>query len=114
MVGEHRLNSVIKTVKISDITVPAGQSLDGHGIVFVGDRVGVVYDKINDTQVSVNFDTQREFITDLFDSSALPKIGGKIYIGASDGKLTKTESGNKLVGYYWGEIGSHIAFSLAM
>ena len=114
MVGEHRLKSVIKTVKISDITVPAGQSLDGHGIVFVGDRVGVVYDKINGTQVSVNFDTQREFITDLFDGSALPKIGGKIYIGASDGKLTKTESDNKLVGYYWGEIGSHIAFSLAM
>lgn len=114
MVGEHRLKSVIKTVKISDITVPAGQSLDGHGIVFVGDRVGVVYDKINGTQVSVNFDTQREFITDLFDSSALPKIGGKIYIGISDGKLTETESGNKLVGYYWGEIGSHIAFSLAM
>ena len=114
MVGEHRLKSVIKTVKISDITVPAGQSLDGHGIVFVGDRVGVVYDKINGTQVSVNFDTQREFITDLFDSSALPEIGGKIYIGISDGKLTKTESGNKLVGYYWGEIGSHIAFSLAM
>ena len=114
MVGEHRLNSVIKTVKISDITVPAGQSLDGHGIVFVGDRVGVVYDKINGTQVSINFDTQREFITDLFDGSALPKIGGKIYIGVSDGKLTKTESGNKLVGYYWGEIGSYIAFSLAM
>ena len=95
MTGEHRLNSVIKTVKLSDTTIPTGQDLDKHGIVFVGD-------------------TQREFITDLFDSSALPKIGGKIYIGASDGKLTKTESGNKLVGYYWGEVGSHIAFSLAM
>ena len=108
MVGEHRLNSVIKTVKVSDITVPTGQRLDEHGIVFVGDRVGVVYDKINGTQVSVNFDTQREFITDLFDSSALPKIGGKIYIGASDGKLTKTESGNKLVFYFWFYICSHI------
>lgn len=51
-----------------------------------------MYDKINGTQASVNFDTQREFTTDLFDSSALPGIGGKIYIGASDGKLTKTES----------------------
>lgn len=114
MTGEHRLNSVIKTVKISDVTVPTGQNLNAHGIVFVGDRAGVAYDKINDAQVSVNFDTQREFTTDLFDSSNLPKIGGKIYIGASDGKLTKVDAGNKLVGYYWGEVGSHIAFSLAM
>ncbi len=114
MIGERKLNSVIKTVEVSDVTIPAGQSLDEHGIVFVGDRAGVVYDKINGELVSVNFDTQREFVTNHFDEANLPAVGGKIYVGAADGKLTKTESGNKLAGFYWGKIGGAITFSLAM
>ena len=42
MTGEHRLLSVNKTVAIADVTIPAGgaQTLDNHGIVFVGDRAG--------------------------------------------------------------------------
>ena len=114
MTGEHRLLSVNKTVAIADVTIPAGgaQTLDNHGIVFVGDRAGVVLQKEAGNQATVSFDTQREWTTESYDSANLPKIGEKVYLGASDGKLTKTASGNKLVGYYWGTIGGAALFSL--
>ena len=114
MVYEHKVKSTIKAVPVLAVTVPAGHALDKHGIVFVGDRAGVVLQKETGDQVTVSFDTQREWTTESYDSANLPKIGEKVYLGASDGKLTKTDSGNRLVGYYWGELGSHIAFSLAM
>lgn len=114
MTGEHRLLSVNKTVAISDVTIPAGgaQTLDNHGIVFVGDRAGVVLQKETGNQVTVSFDTQREWTTESYDSANLPKIGEKVYLGASGGKLTKTDSGNRLVGYYWGCVGGAALFSL--
>ena len=114
MVYEHKVKSSIKAVPVSAVTVPAGHALDKHGIVFVGDRAGVAFDAFSDTEVSVNFDTETDFITTQFDEAALPKIGEKIYVAASDGKLTKTATGNKLVGYYWGKAGHSIVFSLAM
>ncbi len=112
MTSEYKLNSVIKTIQISDITVKGGQKLQEHGIVLVGERAGVVQDAFRDEAVTVNFDTQRDFTTDMFDAGNLPNIGGKIYMGNADGKLTKTESGNAFVGYYWGKLGSRIIFSL--
>ncbi|MEL3905565.1 MAG: DUF2190 family protein [Treponema sp.] len=113
MTGEYKLLSTTKTIAISDITVPAGQSLDKHGIVFVGDRVGVVMEKVDDANATVCFDTQRDWTSDTFDEGNLPKIGEKIYLQASDGKLTKTSSGNKLVGYFWKRMGTVVIFSVA-
>lgn len=112
MTGEYKLQSVIKKIQVADITIKGSQKLEEHGIVLVGDRAGVVHDTFSDEVVTVNFDTQRDFTTDLFDESNLPKIGGKIYMGDADGMLTKTESGNVFVGYYWGKLGSRIVFSL--
>lgn len=114
MTGEHKLLSVNKTIEISAVTVPAGgaQTLDNRGIVFVGDRAGVVLQKEEGNKVTVSFDTQREWTTDAYDNANLPVIGGKVYLGTSDGKLTKTDSGNRLVGYYWGTIGGAALFSL--
>lgn len=114
MVYEHKVRSTIKAVPVSAVTVPAGHALDKHGIVFVGDRAGIAFDKFSDSEVSVNFDTETDFITTHFDEAALPKIGEKIYVAVSDGKLTKTASGNKLVGYYWGKLDNSVVFSLAM
>ena len=112
MVYEHKVKSTIKAVPVSAVTVPAGHALDKHGIVFVGDRAGIAFDKFSDSELSFNFDTETDFITTHFYESALPKIGEKIYVAASDGKLTKTASGNKLVGYYWGTMGGAALFSL--
>lgn len=115
MNGVRKLNSVIKTVEVKDVvTAPASQPLNKHDIVFVGDRVAIVYEKIDDKEVSICVDTQSEFVTSHYDKSKLPtKIGEKIYIDKSDGKLTKESAGNKLVGYYWGLEGSQVVFSLA-
>ena len=114
MVYEHKLRSTIKTVPVSAVTVPTGHALDKHGIVFVGDRAGIAFDKISDTEVSVNFDTTTDFSTTLFDEAALPKVGETIYVATADGKLTKTATNNKLVGFYWGKSGGSVIFSLGM
>lgn len=114
MVYEHKLRSTTKTVPISAVTVPNGHALDKHGIVFVGDKAGVVFDKISDTEVSVNFDTTTDFTTTLFDEGTLPNVGGKVYVNTADGKLTKTAASNKLVGFYWGKSGNSVVFSLGM
>ncbi|MGP1530057.1 MAG: hypothetical protein ACTTI3_06930 [Treponema sp.] len=112
MTGEYKLVSHTKTIKITDATPITGQELDKHGIVLVGHRMGVVMDKPNETEMVVCFDTQRDFTTKSFTESDLPKVGEKLYIKTSDGKLTKEEGGNKLVGYYWGQIGGAAIFSL--
>ena len=114
MVYEHKLRSTIKTVPVSAVTVPTGHALDKHGIVFVGDRAGIAFDKISDTEVSVNFDTETDFSTTLFDETSLPNVGEKIYVTAANGKLTKTSAGNKPVGFYWGKSGNSVIFSLGM
>ncbi|QEJ97954.1 capsid cement protein [Treponema phagedenis] len=110
MVGEYKLRSTVKAVKITDVEVPAGQKLEAHGIVFIGEKVGVVVDKIDDKTITVNIDTQREFTTDTFDEANLPKVGEKLFLDAT-GKLTKT-SGDKWVGYFWSKLNNQIAFSL--
>lgn len=112
MTGEYKRLSHTKTIKIADATPITGQELDKHGIVLVGHRMGVVMDKLNETEIIVCFDPQRDFTTKSFDESDLPKVGERLYIKPSDGKLTKTESGNGLVGYYWGQIGGAAIFSL--
>ena len=112
MTGEYKLLSTTKTIAISQITVPAVQSLDKHGIVFVGSRAGVVMEKVDDKNATVCFDTQRAWTSDMFDEGNLPDTGKKIYLQASDGKLTKVESGNTLVGYFWEKMGEVIIFSL--
>lgn len=108
----YKKNSIAKTVKISEVSSVTGQTIEDHGIVFVGDRVGVAFDKVDDKNVTVYFGADLDFATSDFVEGSLPAIGGKLYLNA-EGKLEKTTS-EKFVGYYWGmlETGG-IVFSLA-
>lgn len=112
MAFEYKKASVIKTVLIADADVFTGHPLNKNGIVKVGERAGIVMEKIDDKCILVCFDTNRDFVTDLFDESALPKVGEKIYLQKSDGKLTKNNSGTVFIGYYWGKKGKGVVFSL--
>lgn len=111
----YRKESIIKAVKISDVTVQANQTvqtLENHGIVHVGDRAGVVFDKVDNTTVTICFSTDFDFATMDYVEASLPSVGGKIYLNA-EGKLDNVNTG-KLVGYYWGKLETgDIVFSLA-
>ncbi len=113
MANVHKLNSTVKTIELAKVTMITNQTVAEHGIVFVGDRCGIILDKINDNEITVDFNRQKDFTCKLFDESNLPNLGEKIYIEPSTGKLTKTESGNKLVGYFWKKMGGAVIFSLA-
>ncbi len=112
MTSTYKLNSTVKTIAIADVTTVTGQPLDKHGIVFVGDRCGVVVEKLSDTEITVDFDSQKDFTCRLYDPSNLPKAGQKLYIDTSNGKLTKNSSGTKFVGFFWKEMGGAVIFSL--
>lgn len=112
MAFAHKKNSIIKNVLISDVEMVKGQSIAEHGIVFVGDRAGVVFDKTDSKSVSVYFDTNMDFITGAYDEGNLPRIGGKAYLN-SEGKLSSDTNG-KYVGFYWGLDNGGAVFSLGL